>query len=267
MRKLHIVLGLASLATGPLLHAQERVKVDAKGTGESCVTTGGNVECRIIRTSANRDSVLRKRAALGLHLQPTGTRRDTLGVFVGRVTPGGPAENAGVVEGDRIASIHGVDLRVAPADVEDHYTAGLPAHRLTREVNKLTPGSRVTLRVYSGGRYREVQVTAASQFDLRKSEGFGFHFGPEGGMMHMGPGASGMMLRSAPRVRIFRDGPGEPRMRSPERMRLLPRGGELELDEEFKDIELKPSKKPAGAKGDAKMESSSGASQRTTIAM
>ena len=43
------------------------------------------------------------RAALGIELRPTGTRRDTLGVFVAAVTPRGPAETAGIIEGDRIA--------------------------------------------------------------------------------------------------------------------------------------------------------------------
>ena len=37
---------------------------------------------------------------------------------------------------------------------------------------KLTPGSRVNLRVYSGGRVRDVQVTAARASDLMRSRGF-----------------------------------------------------------------------------------------------
>src|SRR5258708_1867025 len=95
----------------------------------------GNAE----RTSDNRQA--------GLDLRTTGTRRDTLGVFVEAVTPKGPAENAGIIEGDRIAAINGVDLRTTAADAEDSYTGGLAAHRLTREVQKLTPGSKVNLRV------------------------------------------------------------------------------------------------------------------------
>ncbi len=238
MHKLHIIVGVVGLASSAL-QAQTPQRMPAPERDRDCVTTDGKFECRIVRMSGSRDSLLRKRAALGLQLQPTHTKRDTLGVFIGRVTPGGPAELAGVVEGERIASINGVDLKVAAADIEDHYTAGLPAHRLTREVAKLAPGSRVNLRVYSGGRYRDVQVTAGSQFDMMKKggEGFGYMFGPEGGMMHMGPGASGMMFRSAPRVRV-RTGPSE-------MLRSLPRGGDLEL--EFNDIEtekkeIKPSK-------------------------
>ena len=120
-----------------------------------------------------------KRAALGLELRATGTRRDTLGVFVQAVTPKGPAETAGIIEGDRIAAINGVDLRTTAADVDDSYTNGLAAHRLTREVQKLTPGNRVTLRVYSGGRFRDVQVTAGKASEVRRLGGR-FNFGMPG---------------------------------------------------------------------------------------
>lgn len=162
----------------------------------------GRVECRVFRRGAPGDSLLRgrmfykmdsamaKRAALGLELRTTGTRRDTLGVFVDAVTPKGPAEAAGIIEGDRIASINGVDLRTSAADTEDSYTNGLAAHRLSREVQKLTPGARVTLRVYSGGRFRDVQVTAGKASDVMRL-GNRFRFGTPGmGMMEFeGPGA------------------------------------------------------------------------------
>jgi hypothetical protein len=120
-----------------------------------------------------------KRAVLGLSLSATGTARDTLGVFVSSVTPKGPAENAGIIEGDRLVAINGVDLRVARADLEDPYASGLAAHRLQREVGKLTPGSKVNLRVYSGGRVRDVQVTAGRASDLMRTRTFvGGGFGP-----------------------------------------------------------------------------------------
>lgn len=144
---------------------------------------------------ARMDSAMMKRAMLGIMLRPTGTRRDTLGVFVESVTPKGPAEAAGVIEGDRIAAINGVDLRVDAADVEDPYTNGLAAHRLTREVRKLAPGARVTLRVYSGGRYREVQVTAGRASDFMR-RGMRMRMGQPGMMHFNGPldGPGGMMM-------------------------------------------------------------------------
>lgn len=140
------------------------------------------------------DSAMARRAALGIELRSTGTRRDTLGVFVEAVTPKGPAETAGIIEGDRIAAINGVDLRTAAGDVEDSYTNGLAAHRLTREVQKLTPGGRLTLRIYSGGRFRDVQVTAGKASEVRRLGGrFNFRFpGPDGMMEFNGP--DGMMM-------------------------------------------------------------------------
>ena len=176
-----------------------------------CVTvSGGGIECHRTITRegpggfwmdhAKMDSAMMKRAVLGLELRPTGTKRDTLGVFVERVTPKGPAEMAGIVEGDRIASINGVDLRVGSGDVDDPYTNGLAAHRLHREMQKLAPGARVTLRVYSGGRARDVQVTAGRASDFMHDGGFRIRIGGPGmfqfdgpGMMHFdGPQAFGI---------------------------------------------------------------------------
>ena len=110
--------------------------------GTVCFSTDENrTECNVLRRSSI-DSVMMKRAALGLQLTSTGTARDTIGVFVSRVTPKGPAENAGIVEGDRIVSINGTDLRVSAADAGDSYAGELPGRRLSRAVEKF--GSRLT---------------------------------------------------------------------------------------------------------------------------
>jgi hypothetical protein len=188
-------------------------------------TPGDSASQRIFFRS---DSAMMNRAALGIELRATGTRRDTLGVFVAAVTPRGPAETAGIIEGDRIAAINGIDLRSAAADVEDEYTNGVPAHRLTREVQKLTPGTRVTLRVYSAGRFRDVVVTTGRASEvLRHAGGFNFRrFGPGGGMGFRGPGRS-LELRGSDGPMIFTPGMplrierfGEP---GAIRLRALPR--------------------------------------------
>jgi hypothetical protein len=170
-----------------------------------------NHECRVFNR-ASFDSVLSKRAVLGLQLNATGTKRDTIGVFVSRVTPNGPAEKAGIVEGDRIVSINGVDLRVNAADAGDDYASGLPSRRLTREVEKLSPGNVATLRVSSGGRIRDVQVTAGKASEFREG-GFGFTIG------------DGFSTRSFPRMNM--DGFNMPLMRMEEmpkmRMQDMPK--------------------------------------------
>ena len=218
MKALLLISAVAATSVAATLDAQ----VSTAKPDSTCTNfPDGRVECKIIRGSAHGDSAFRnriffrtdsamtKRAALGLELRATGTRRDTLGVFVEAVTLKGPAETAGIIEGDRIAAINGVDLRTAAGDVDDSYVNGLAAHRLGREVQKLTPGTRVTLRVYSGGRFRDVQVTTGKASDLMRLGRFNFRVPGPGGMMEFnGPGAREM--RIAPEMMF---GPDMPMMR------------------------------------------------------
>jgi PDZ domain len=230
MKALLLLSTVAAVSAAATIDAQA---VTGKPDSTCTKFSGGRVECRVFRgripgDSAfgngiflRMDSAMAKRAALGIELRATGTRRDTLGVFVDAVTPKGPAESAGIIEGDRIAAINGVDLRTLATDVDDPYSNGLASHRLTREVQKLTPGSRVTLRVYSGGRVRDVQVVAGKASDVL---GPGNHFrigfpGPDGMMQFDGPGGA-MML--GPDVQILR-GRLEPLIRDHiERLQNLP---------------------------------------------
>lgn len=130
-----------------------------------------------------------KRASLGASIGSTGSLRDTLGIFVSSVTTGGPAEKAGVIEGDRIAAINGVDVRVPREDAEDAQAAMARYNRFMRELQKLAPGDKATLRVYSGGRYREVPVTTGSMTETM------------GGMLRFN-GGDGMRMMSLPGVNI-----------------------------------------------------------------
>lgn len=199
--KVLLLLSAVAAVAAPL-----NAQVTPPKPDSSCTTyPDGRLECRIYRGGARdslfrhpmfyrMDSAMAKRAALGLELRTTGTKRDTLGVFVEAVTPKGPAETAGIIEGDRIASINGVDLRTSAGDTDDSYTNGLAAHRLSREVQKLTPGAKVSLRVYSGGRFRDVQVTAGKASDLMRARNrFGFMMPGSDGMMEF-DGPDGMMF-------------------------------------------------------------------------
>jgi hypothetical protein len=212
-----LLLAASVAAAGSALGAQN---TNAKPDSSCTKYSDGRIECRKVRTTRvfgepgldnvmfmREDSAMAKRAALGLELRSTGTRRDTLGVFVEAVTPKGPAEAAGIIEGDRIAAINGVDLRTSAADVEDSYTNGLAAHRLTREVQKLTPGSRVTLRVYSAGRVRDVQVVAGKASDILGFRGaFRMRVPGPDGMNFEGPGAP----MFGPELEMLRERVGPP---------------------------------------------------------
>jgi len=144
---------------------------------------GNDNHVRVMMRALAGDSAKDNQATLGMMLSATGSKRDTLGVFVARVEPDGPAEKAGIIEGDRIVSINNVDLRSSTADLDDSYTAGIPIHRIKREVLKLTPGAKVNIRVYQhGGSYKNFTVTAgkrsAPSFQQLRIGGVGADFGP-----------------------------------------------------------------------------------------
>lgn len=107
------------------------------------------------------------RAVIGI-TTATGTARDTLGVLVTSVTPGGPAERAGIEEGNRIASVNGVNLKLAAADVGDWDMASAMSRRLTRELGKLKPGDEADLRVYGGGQTRAIKVKTVASDSLNR---------------------------------------------------------------------------------------------------
>ena len=120
------------------------------------------------------------RAVLGISLGGHGSRRDTLGVLVIGVADDGPAAKAGIDEGDRIASINGVDLRVAGEDAGDWQASNSRVNRLNRAMENVKAGDAVELRVYSNGQTRSVRVEAAKASDVEGESFFGFGRGSIG---------------------------------------------------------------------------------------
>lgn len=106
------------------------------------------------------------RAALGISLGATGSRRDSLGILIMGLDDDGPAAKAGLEEGNRIAAINGVDLRVAREDAGDEFIASARVRRLHRELEKVKAGDEVTLRIYGGGRTRDVRVRTVAMSAL-----------------------------------------------------------------------------------------------------
>ena len=158
---------------------------------------------RVMQRVMVDDSAAMNRATLGLMLGGSPTKRDTLGVFVEGVAEDGPAERAGIFEGHRIAYINNVDVRASAGDAGDPYLSSVGQHRLMRAMKDVTPGSTVTLRVWTGSGYRDVQVTTARYADVFKNQRFG-------GMLHPGtPSAFGF----APALEAHRlEGPNIRRM-------------------------------------------------------
>ena len=101
-----------------------------------------------------------RRGMVGMSIGGAGNARDTLGLFVSSVVSGGPAEQAGIIEGERIAAVNGVDVRVPREDVDDDQAAPARTDRFVREVQKAEPGTTITLKVWGNGKYRDVKVVA-----------------------------------------------------------------------------------------------------------
>lgn len=109
------------------------------------------------------------RAVIGVTTTSSANNRDTLGLLVSSVQPGSPAEKAGIEEGNRIASVNGVSLKLAAGDVGEFEVAGSMSRRLTRELEKLKPGDEVDLRVFSNGQAKDVKIRTIAPDSLYES--------------------------------------------------------------------------------------------------
>jgi serine protease Do len=132
------------------------------------------------------------RATLGLQLASTGSRRDTIGVFVIGVDETGPAAKAGIEEGSRIASINNVDVRASRAEDESAFRTS-SVSRLEREVSRLKPGDDATLRVYFNGQYRNVTLKTVRSADLPRRNRAMTIIGGDNYMMPAGPMFNGRL--------------------------------------------------------------------------
>src|SRR5574339_5673 len=95
------------------------------------------------------------RPMIGVSTRTSG-KRDTLGLLVESVTRDGPADKAGIEEGDRLVSVNGVNLRLSPADAGESDMEGVANRRLIRELEKQKAGDEVELRVYRDDNTRSV---------------------------------------------------------------------------------------------------------------
>lgn len=146
-----------------------KVKTVAAHDLETAMTPLKSTMGRSFTWTSNED-----RAAVGIGLGGSASKRDTLGVFVASVSPDGPAEKAGIVEGDRIAKINGTDLRVQAPEAGESNMSRAMVSRFNRELGKLKAGDAATLTVVSGGHSRDVKVTTVKPSELHGTDGFFF---------------------------------------------------------------------------------------------
>ena len=148
---------------------------------------------------------------------PFGNRKVMLGVLIGGeadgkgvpvagVTPGGPAEKAGLREEDVIVRIDGVDL--AAESVDD------ALERMTDHLAELEPGKQVEVEILRGSERltEEVELTPPSEFNFRVGPfpgmGPGFHVlpgGPGGPGGPAGPGVHTFIRRELLENPVFSD--------------------------------------------------------------
>lgn len=95
---------------------------------------------------------------LGFSVSTSGSERDTLGMWIADVVPGGPADRARIQQGDRLAEMNGMSLRISPEDVGRREAEELVARRFAREIQRIRRGESVRIRVYANGEFRSVTL-------------------------------------------------------------------------------------------------------------
>jgi PDZ domain len=158
MRLTMLLAGAATIVAMPA-SAQNTAGSGDRAPRADCPAPVRRTVSAVFRTSDQN------RAVLGIGTT-SGGMRDTLGLLVTEVTSGGPAEKAGIEEGDRLASVNGTDLRLSGADAQDQEMRGLMARRLVRVLAKLKAGDVATFRVEADGKTRDVKVTTVKASDL-----------------------------------------------------------------------------------------------------
>lgn len=97
-------------------------------------------------------------AMLGMNVSVSGSDRDTLGLLISNIARGGPADEAGLDEGNRLAAINGVSLRVDRESAGQRDASDGVFRRLARELAELRSGDDVSLRIFGSGRFRTVTL-------------------------------------------------------------------------------------------------------------
>src|SRR5689334_4741655 len=110
------------------------------------------------RASAGDADADAARMLLGLTLGTSGTDRDTLGLLVTQVLRDGPADRAGIDEGNRVAEIDGVSLRLDPVDIGRQGAIDAVMRRLSRTLRGLQGGEQAALRVFAAGKFKNANV-------------------------------------------------------------------------------------------------------------
>lgn len=201
-----------------LADARERLDQAAHEVAELSQRLGNRFGDRFFRVPMGPPA----RALLGVQIE---RERGRDGVRVVEVSPGGPAEKAGLKSGDVITAVAGADLT----------RGGSSEATMMAKMRELDPGKPVKVRLQRDGKTREVELTpmaapppVAQRFTFERREGPG---GERPGPLP--PGALFVNPGMVPEIRPF---PGE-RDRD-ERRDLRDSGGDRIVDHGFAGMEL-----------------------------
>lgn len=158
-------------AAGRVPESRLRRQLERKASGDTVtlvVLTDGRRETKRVAlgespmTRAFR-TMSTARRVVGVGFSQRGSMRDTAGLLIISVTSGGAAEKAGLVEGDRVVGIDGVDLRVPAADAGTAEGVEARVSRFRRALDAARDSQPVRLDVISEGRRRTVSVVPSRE--------------------------------------------------------------------------------------------------------
>ena len=114
---------------------------------------------RNLKRVARKVVIFSDRARLGLVLQSEkNPKTDAIGAYVEALTPGSPAEEAGLRAGDIIVKFNGEPLASATVEADEDESA--PTARLMELARDLKDGDKVALEYRRGSETKTVTVTA-----------------------------------------------------------------------------------------------------------
>jgi S1-C subfamily serine protease len=121
--------------------------------------------------------MLDRRARLGIKVNLRPRETDSIGAYVDAVTPGSPADEAGIQSGDVITRLDGKSvLAGGAAEGGDRERQSLPGLRLVELAARLEPGDTVPVEYRRGTERRTVSVVTADEPDLVTRDGDRFTF-------------------------------------------------------------------------------------------
>jgi S1-C subfamily serine protease len=148
-----------------------------------------------------------RRARLGIKVNLRPRETDSIGAYVDAVTPGGPADEAGIRSGDIITRLDGKSvLAGGTAEGGDRERQSLPGLRLIELAAKLEPGDTVPVEYRRGKDRRTASVVTTDEPDR-----FEFAFeGPRavaGARILPSPGTMDRFEVTAPHIELFSRSP------------------------------------------------------------